>query len=214
MFYKKNTRFARLKAIVVLPLALCIVMIFAISCQQSAKNSSTAGKTDSALVTVKEYPAQANDSTVPPPPPPPPPPPTEKSSGGIAPPPPPPPPPPTSAKNADGVYTVVDQMPQFPGGDEARVKYMVENIRYPEQAKKQGLQGTVYVSFVVEQDGSISNSKVIKRITNSKEMGAAVNSLDAEALRVVSEMPKWSPGKQNGKLVRVQFNMPIKFKLS
>ena len=96
-------------------------------------------------------------------------------------------------------------MPQFAGGDEARIKYMIENVKYPEAAMKQGKQGTVYVSFVVEKDGSITNTKVIRGVENS---------LDAEAFRVVSAMPKWKPGTDKGKPVRVQFNMPIQFKLS
>lgn len=96
-------------------------------------------------------------------------------------------------------------MPQFPGGDAARVTYMIENIKYPETAKNKGLQGTVYVSFVVEKDGRITNTKVIKGVESS---------LDAEAFRVVSAMPKWKPGTDKGKPVRVQFNMPIQFKLS
>ena len=96
-------------------------------------------------------------------------------------------------------------MPKFPGGDAARVKYMVENIKYPEPAKKQGLQGTVYVSFVIEKDGRITTTKVVRGVENS---------LDAEAFRVVSAMPNWIPGTDKGKPVRVQFNMPIQFKLN
>jgi protein TonB len=95
-------------------------------------------------------------------------------------------------------------MPQFPGGDEARVKYMVENVKYPETSKDKGVQGSVYVSFVVEKDGRITNTKVIRGVEKS---------LDAEAFRVVSAMPKWIPGSEKGKPVRVQFNMPIQFKL-
>ena len=95
-------------------------------------------------------------------------------------------------------------MPQFPGGEAARFKYMMENVIYPETAKEQGIQGTVYVSFIVEKDGSITNTKVKRGVEKS---------LDKEALRVVSTMPKWSPGTQEGKSVRVQFNMPISFKL-
>ena len=95
-------------------------------------------------------------------------------------------------------------MPQFPGGDEARVKYMIENVKYPETAKDKGVQGSVYVSFVVEKDGRITNTKVVKGVEKS---------LDTEAFRVVSAMPKWTPGKEKGKAVRVQFNMPIQFKL-
>jgi periplasmic protein TonB len=99
---------------------------------------------------------------------------------------------------------MVDQMPQFPGGEEARMQYMAKSITYPKEAMDKGLQGVVYVSYVVEKDGSITNAKVVRGIGGG---------CDEEALRVVKTMPKWTPGKQNGKLVRVQFNMPISFKL-
>ncbi len=163
MFYKQSTRFARIKAFVVLPLAVGIVMIYAISCKQ------------------------VTDPVAPPPPPPPPPPPIEASVSG------------------EEVFTVVENMPQFPGGDEARIKYMIENVKYPESAKKEGLQGTVYISFVVEKDGQIADAKVVRGIGKA---------CDDEALRVVSAMPKWIPGTQKGQAVRVQFNMPIKFALA
>jgi TonB family protein len=103
------------------------------------------------------------------------------------------------------VFVVVEDPPSFPGGDEARVKYMVSSIKYPEDARKKGVQGTVYISFIVEEDGAITNVKILRGI------GAGC---DEEAYRVVSEMPKWNPGKQRGNFVRVQYNMPIKFTLS
>lgn len=100
---------------------------------------------------------------------------------------------------------MADIMPKFPGGDAARIKYMVENVKYPETAKDKGSQGTVYISFVVEKDGSITNPKIAKGVENS---------LDAEAFRVVNSMPKWIAGTDKGKPVRVQFTMPIQFKLN
>ncbi len=103
------------------------------------------------------------------------------------------------------VFVVVEQMPVFPGGDKARVKYLSENIQYPVEARNQGIEGTVFISFVVETDGSISNVHVLKGVGGE---------LDKEAIRVVSGMPPWVPGKQRGKPVRVRFNMPIQFKLS
>lgn len=196
MFYRKNTRYARLKAIVVLPLVICIVMIYAIGCKQSDNKSSET--TVSTEAQTQAAPADQPDGSVPPPPPP---------TSSVAPPPPPPPPPPVpEGKIAfkEPVFTVVENMPQFPGGEAARFKYMMENVIYPETAKEQGIQGTVYVSFIVEKDGSITNTKVKRGVEKS---------LDKEALRVVSTMPKWSPGTQEGKSVRVQFNMPISFKL-
>lgn len=111
----------------------------------------------------------------------------------------------TSGKATSGdIFTVVEDMPTFPGGEEARMKYLMENIKYPEEARTKGIQGTVYVTFVVEKDGSISNVKVLRGIGGG---------CDEEAIRVVSKMPNWKPGKQRGKAVRVQFNMPFKFNL-
>lgn len=103
------------------------------------------------------------------------------------------------------VYTVAEETPEFPGGDEARMEYIKNNVKYPEEARKQGIEGTVYVTFVVEPDGSITNAKVLRGIGGS---------LDATALEVVKNMPAWKPGKVRGEPVPVQFNMPIKFKLS
>lgn len=103
------------------------------------------------------------------------------------------------------VFTVVEETPEFPGGDDARVVYLNNNIIYPEQARKQGIQGTVYITFVVEPDGSITGAKVLRGVGGG---------LDEVALEVVKNMPKWKPGKVKGEDVPVQFNMPIKFKLS
>jgi len=104
----------------------------------------------------------------------------------------------------DAVFTVVEQMPVYPGGDEARMQYVASNIKYPEEARKQGVQGTVYITFVIEKDGSVSDVSVLRGIGGG---------CDEEAVRVISSMPAWTPGKQRGKPVRVQFNMPIKFNL-
>lgn len=102
------------------------------------------------------------------------------------------------------LFTVVEEMPQFPGGEEARMKYMQENIKYPVDAKKKGIQGKVFVSFVVEKDGKVSDVKVLRGIGGG---------CDEEAVRVISNMPDWIPGKQKGEAVRVQFNTPIHFTL-
>ncbi len=101
-------------------------------------------------------------------------------------------------------FNVVEDMPAFPGGMEAMIQFISSNIKYPADAKKQKVDGRVLVKFVVEKDGSITEVKVIK---------PAFPSLDAEAIRVVKAMPKWKPGYQNGKAVRVQFTMPINFSL-
>ena len=100
---------------------------------------------------------------------------------------------------------VVENMPAFPGGDTARIKYLKENLRYPEVAIREGIQGRVFVTFVVEEDGTLSDVKVLRGIGGG---------CDEEAVRVIESMPKWKPGKQRGKAVRVQFNMPILFKLN
>jgi len=100
------------------------------------------------------------------------------------------------------IFTIVEKAPSFPGGDAARIKFMQENIKYPQMAKESGIQGTVYITFVVERNGSVSKVKILRGIGGG---------CDEEAIRVVKAMPKWNAGKQRGKPVRVQFNMPIKF---
>lgn len=108
-------------------------------------------------------------------------------------------------ENADGeVFSVVEVEPEFPGGVEALYKYLAENIKYPVLAKEKGTQGRVYVTFVVEKDGSVTDAKVLRGVSEE---------VDAEALRVINAMPKWKPGMQQGVPVRVQYNIPIVFKL-
>lgn len=102
------------------------------------------------------------------------------------------------------VFTIVEEMPSFPGGEAERNKFLATNIVYPQQATENGIQGTVYVSFVVDSKGNVTDVKVLRGIGGG---------CDEEALRVVKMMPQWHPGKQNGKQVRVLFNMPIYFKL-
>jgi TonB family protein len=102
------------------------------------------------------------------------------------------------------VYTFVKEMPSFPGGDSERLKFLSKNIRYPQQASENGIQGTVYVSFVVKSNGSLADIKIIQGIGGG---------CDEEALRVVKKMPTWRPGYQNGKKVEVLYTMAIKFRL-
>jgi periplasmic protein TonB len=102
------------------------------------------------------------------------------------------------------VFVIVENMPQFVGGDQARVDYMLKNIKYPLVAKETGATGTVYISFVVEKDGSVTNAQVLKGFNSSCE---------AEALRVVNSMPRWIPGTHNGRPVRVKFTLPVRFAL-
>jgi len=102
------------------------------------------------------------------------------------------------------IFMVVESMPAFPGGEAALYKYLAENIKYPQMAKESGIQGRVFVTFVVERDGSVTDVRVLRGIGGG---------CDEEAIRVVKGMPKWSPGKQRGKAVRVQYNLPVKFTL-
>ena len=102
------------------------------------------------------------------------------------------------------IFTVVESEPEFPGGMEALYKYLAQNIKYPQLARENGITGKVYVTFVVEKDGSIANPRILRDIGGG---------CGAEAIRVVKSMPKWTPGKQRGKAVRVQFNLPVNFNL-
>ena len=99
-------------------------------------------------------------------------------------------------------FTIVEEPPHYPGGDVELHKFTAKNIKYPQEAREKGIQGTVYVSFIVDEEGKITDAKVLKGVNKI---------LDDEALRILSLMPKWIPGKQAGKPVRVQHNMPIKF---
>jgi TonB family protein len=102
------------------------------------------------------------------------------------------------------VFDVVEEMPQYPGGPQALFKFLGENVHYPEEAEKAGIQGRVIATFIVEKDGSISQPTVVKSVDPL---------LDAEAIRVISAMPNWKPGKQNGKVVRVKYTVPLSFNL-
>ncbi|WP_343637536.1 energy transducer TonB [Fluviicola sp.] len=123
---------------------------------------------------------------------------------------PPPPPPPTAVeyfvKQEPEIFNVVDEPASFPGGREAFVKYLEEKLVYPQVAKDAGISGKVYLKFVVSEQGAISNVKVMRGIPDCKEC-------DREAIRVVTTMPKWIPGKNNGKAVNSYCNLPIVFKL-
>ena len=108
------------------------------------------------------------------------------------------------AADADTVYNIVEEMPEFPGGEKAMMQFVSGNIKYPEEAKDKGIEGRVFVSFVVEKDGSVNEVKLQRGIGGG---------CDEEAIRVVKAMPKWKPGKQKGEFVRVNYQMPFFFKL-
>ena len=104
----------------------------------------------------------------------------------------------------DKAYDVVEEMPQYPGGVGKLMEYVSMNVRYPKEAESKSIQGRVIITFVIEKDGSIEDAEVVKSVDPA---------LDAEALRVVKAMPKWTPGKQDGKPIRVKYTMPITFAL-
>lgn len=174
MTKKRTTKLARLKLLFVLPLALTMIMATTMSPELIAQEKK------------KELP----------------------------------PPPPKAVKNAEKpieapsqlsqdepeelVFTVVEEMPVYPGGNEAMYTYLGQNIKYPDVAKANKTQGTVYVTFIIRKDGSVSNVNILRGIGHG---------CDEEAIRVVEEMPLWKAGKQRGKAVNVQYNLPIKFVL-
>ena len=102
------------------------------------------------------------------------------------------------------IFVAVEQQAEFPGGQGALMKFLSNNIRYPESAQQNDIQGRVIVKFVVEKDGSIGNVTVVKGVDRD---------LDREAIRVVKKMPRWQPGKNNGVAVRSWFTLPVTFKL-
>ena len=138
----------------------------------------------------------------------------------------------TKQQGDDKIYDIVEQMPQFPGGDTELMQFIARNIKFPKEAQEKGVQGRVLVQFVVEKDGSLSNAKVIE---NPKKSGAnmvvvtammtekerqdaeghnaGVQALRDEAIRVVNAMPRWSPGKQKGKPVRCKYVIPVTYRL-
>ncbi len=103
------------------------------------------------------------------------------------------------------IFMVVETMPEFPGGQQALFKYLSENVKYPVIAQENGIQGRVVCQFVVNKDGSIVDVEVVRSGGDA--------SLDKEAVRVIKSMPKWNPGKQRGKAVRVKYTVPVNFKL-
>lgn len=105
----------------------------------------------------------------------------------------------------DVIFVVVESMPEFPGGAQAMYKYLSENVKYPVIAQENGIQGRVICQFTVNKDGSLVDIEVVR--------SGGDPSLDKEAIRVIKSMPKWKPGKQRGKAVRVKYTIPVNFKL-
>lgn len=109
-----------------------------------------------------------------------------------------------SKVDQERIYSITEVMPEFPGGESAMPAFLHKHTQYPADARQQKKQGTVYLSFVVNEDGRITDVKVLRSVFPS---------LDKEAVRIVSVMPNWKPGMQNGKAVKCQFNFPVRFVL-
>lgn len=117
---------------------------------------------------------------------------------------PPPPPKPKVEEVTEEIFVVVEEQPEFPGGNTAMMKFLSDNIKYPLIAQENGIQGRVITNFVVERDGSITDVQVVRGVDPS---------LDREAIRVIQSMPKWKAGRQRGSAVRVRFTLPVVFRL-
>ena len=112
---------------------------------------------------------------------------------------------PVEEEEEEVIFMVVESMPEFPGGQQALYKYLAENVKYPVIAQENGIQGRVICQFVVNKDGSIVDVVAVR--------SSGEPSLDKEAIRVIKSMPKWKPGKQRGKPVRVKYTVPVNFRL-
>lgn len=108
------------------------------------------------------------------------------------------------SKSKDGVYFEAEQMPEYPGGMEALKSDIMNSVKYPVEAKTKGIQGKVYVSFIVDEQGKVSDAKVVRGVDTQ---------LDKEALRVINDLKTWKPGKDKGKVVKVSYTIPIQFAL-
>lgn len=108
----------------------------------------------------------------------------------------------TKATN-DEVYSIVEVMPEFPGGVDSMMSFVAKNVNYPEDAQEKGISGRAMIRFVVEKDGSVNDVQVMRSVSPS---------IDAEAVRVVKAVPNWKPGMQKGKPVRVSYTLPIVFR--
>jgi TonB family protein len=178
MTKKRSGQFSGWKAVIALPVLLGLVITFSASVQSGmADNDITAAR----IVKSSGQPMPIDPTTIP----------VTWDD--------------TLTKSNEPVYDVVKTMPEFKGGFDAMVNYLVTNIKYPEDAKKNNIQGTVFVSFIVMKNGKVEDVSILKGVNPD---------LDNEALRVVKGMPDWNPGRNDdGKIVNVRFNLPIKFAL-
>lgn len=171
MTKSRTQKFARLKLMLVLPLAISMLLV--ISCGRD-------GPAQQEKELVKPQTDAPNEADSPP------------SSSQV------------QEEEPKPIFTVVEVMPEYPGGANEMMKFLAENIKYPTVDGENGISGRVYVTFIVEKTGLISNVTILRGI------GAGC---DEEAIRVIKMMPKWKPGTQRGQAVRVQYNVPIKFAL-
>lgn len=179
----KSSRWLSLKAVVVLPVAALAVVAFAHPSVKSVTDEMVA-ESESLLSVVTTHDAERDAAAIP----------VRSEQKESA----------SSQSPDDVVFTVVQQNPEFPGGDREMMKFISSSIKYPENAAKQKIEGSVMVQFVVAKDGSVRDVKVLKGVNAE---------LDAEAKRVVLAMPKWQPGVQRGQAVNVKYVLPIKFSL-
>ncbi len=166
MMTKKSKRFARMKFLLVIPIAAMLIVLFTFSCKQKELTPET-----TIIETQNAEEVGSDLKTLDP---------------------------------EEHIFAVVEDMPEFPGGRDALIKFLSSNIKYPEAARKAGIQGMVYVTYVVEKDGTITGVEINRGLDGE---------CDEESVRVISMMPKWKPGTQRGEPVRVQFNLPIRFAL-
>ena len=131
-------------------------------------------------------------------------------------------------QQGERVFDICEELPQFPGGDVKLMEFLMRNVKYPKQAEECGVQGRVNVQFIVEKDGSITKPKVVetsqdandpqvivaRATVGEKDYKAGLQALRDEAIRVVKAMPKWTPGKQQGKVVRVKYTIPVTYRLN
>jgi TonB family protein len=194
----KSKKIANVKILVGFVLAASLIAVFACEQKESVKTEGTpAGKTmaivadghtlqitgdDAGIEKFKEIISKSKDLELK----------SDSVSGEL-----------TLAQQQD-VFFIVDQMPEFPGGQTALQNFIAQTVKYPEEALNKGIQGKVFVSFIVGKTGRVGSMKIARGVDSA---------LDAEALRVVGLLPKWKPGKQGGKLVQVSYTIPINFAL-
>ena len=174
-----------------------VVIMATMFCLVEYNNVDIAGATiDSKLSDIQDEEVIEVNPNTPPPPPPPPPPPAPPEEVEIL--------EEEDEREVEQIFDVVEEQASFPGGLQAMMEFLGKNTKYPEMARENGIQGRVYIQFVVYKDGSIKDVKVMK---------GRHATLDKEAVRVVKSMPKWVPGKQRGKSVNSRFTLPVKFKI-